>query len=104
MDIAPAVAKKRERKTELERLLAAPATFSDTRELMDLNREYDDVRKCLDLAESWEATVSAQAEAEKTVAEGGDAELVQMAKDEIAKLATDEERIRAELESALVPP
>jgi peptide chain release factor 1 len=104
MDIAPAVAKKRERKTELERLLADPATFSDTRKLKDLNREYDDVRKCLELAESWEATVAAHAEAEKTVAEGGDAELVQMAKDEAAKLADDEERLRAELESALVPP
>ncbi|MEY4745027.1 MAG: hypothetical protein RL272_972 [Candidatus Parcubacteria bacterium] len=104
MDVRAAVAKKRERREELERLLADPATFSDTRKLKDLNREYDDVRACLDIAGRYEAVAAGMSEAEKTAAEAGDPELKEMAKEELAKLAADEERLRAELESALVPP
>ncbi len=104
MDIRAAVAKKRERREELERLLADPATFSDTRKLKDLNREYDDVKACLEVAERYGAVVTGRREAEKTAGEAGDAELKEMAKEELAKLSADEERLLAELESALVPP
>ena len=104
MDISAAVAKKRGRKAELERLLADPGTFSDTRKLKDLNREYDDIRNCLEISERFEATAAARAEAEKTAGEASDAELQGMAKDEVVRLAADEERLRTELEAALVPP
>ncbi|HTK04442.1 MAG TPA: peptide chain release factor 1 [Candidatus Eisenbacteria bacterium] len=104
MDIQAAVAKKRERREELERLLADPGTFSDTRKLKDLNREYDDIRGTLEIAERFASTVAARKEAESSAADAADPEMQAMAKDEAVRLAADEERQLEELESALVPP
>jgi peptide chain release factor 1 len=104
MDIGKAVEKKRARAKELEDLLSRPETFGDPKKLKDLNREYNDVKACLDVAVRYDAVLAAKAEAEKTAAGEADPELQQMAKDELAGLAGDEERLRTELEAALVPP
>src|SRR5262245_21044292 len=105
MDLIAASAKKRERKDELERLLADPATFSDTRKLKDLNREYDDIKATIDLADRYEALLAGKTEAEKTIAGSADEpEMLELAKEELAVLVAQEESLRTELESALVPP
>src|SRR5688500_12333162 len=104
MDIRAAVAKKRERQAELERLLADPGTFSDTRKLKELNREYDDIRGCLEIAERYMSTSSARKEAETSAGDATDPEMQAMAKDEAVRLVTEEEKLLEELESALVPP
>ncbi len=105
MDLRAAITKKRQRKEEIETLLAKPDTFSDTRKLKELNREYDDTKVCIDISERLEAVIAGREEAEKTIAESGDdPEMKQMAAEELAKLSVKEEELRTELESALVPP
>ncbi len=104
MDLTNATEKKRVRAKEIETALADPATFGDSRKLKSLNQEYNDVKLCLELADRHEAVVSAKNEAERTVAETGDAELKEMAKEELVRLTAEEERVREELEAALVPP
>ncbi len=104
MDITPAVEKKRARAKELEHLLTLPETFSDSKKLKALNQEYNDVRECLTIADHYDAVARAKAEAEQTVAEEKDGELAAMAKDELARLAAEEERLKIDLEAALVPP
>lgn len=105
MDIHKAIAKRRARAAEIEKLLADPATFSDSRKLRDLNREYDGVRSCLETAERQETIAKALAEAERTAKEAADdADLAAMAREEVARLTAEAAKTKTELEAALVPP
>ena len=104
VELAKAVEKKRLRAKEIEELLSRPETFNDSKKLKALNTEYNDVKECLNIADAYEGVVKAKAEAERTAAEESDDEMVQMAKEELEKLTADEERLRVELEAALVPP
>jgi peptide chain release factor 1 len=104
MDLSASVAKKRERAAELERLLAGPEVYSDTKKLKALNQEYDGVKKCLELAVIYEGVSRALAEARRAGSEENDAEMRQMAGEESAKLAVEEESLRLGLEDALTPP
>jgi peptide chain release factor 1 len=104
MDIKYAIAQKRDRLAELERLLADPSTFADTAKLKDINREYASVKECVDLAESFDSLSAAKAEAEHAAEQADDAELAAMAKEELARIDVDLDRTREALEAALVPP
>jgi peptide chain release factor 1 len=104
MDLTNAIEKKRARGKEIESLLADPATFGDSRKLKALNQEYNDVKIGLELAEKHASVAAAKAEAERTAAESDDAELKEMAKEELVRLAAEEEHAREQLEAALVPP
>jgi len=104
MDLGAAVTKKRDRAAELERLLASPESYSDTKKLKALNQEYDGMKECLELAVKYESVAKALAEAKRAETEGTDPELQQLAREESARLAAEEEKMRIELEAALVPP
>jgi peptide chain release factor 1 len=104
MDIAKLIQEKRVRASEIEALLGDPATFADTRKLKALNQEYSDVKDCLEISERFDAVVRARKEAARTADEEADEEMREMAKEELVKLLAQEEAVRTELESALVPP
>jgi len=104
MIFTQAIAKKKERAAEIERLLGDPATFADTRKLKDLNREYDAVKECLEINEKYESLLAAKAEAQRTLAEEKDPEMQEFARTELARLTIDEERVNEELSAALIPP
>lgn len=104
MELAKAVEKKRTRAREIEGLLARPETFSDSKKLKALNTEYNDVKECLIVADAYDEVAKAKAEAERSAADESDAEMKQMAKEELEKLTLEEDRLRIELEAALVPP
>jgi peptide chain release factor 1 len=104
MDLMAAVAKKRERAAELERLLASPESYSDTKKLKTLNQEYDGLKECLELAAKNESLSEALAEAKRSETEGADTEMQQLAREESSRLAAEAEKMRIELEAALVPP
>ncbi|MEK9152405.1 MAG: peptide chain release factor 1 [Patescibacteria group bacterium] len=103
-NLTKAVANKRERSSEIEKSLSTPEVFGDTKKMTALTREYNDIKNTLEIADRYEATVRAKTEAEKTLNEEADADLVAMAREETARLTADELRIKAELEAALVPP
>jgi len=104
MDTAKLVQDKRTRASEIEALLVNPATFADTRKLKALNQEYSDVKSCIEISERHDALVRARKEAARTASEEADEEMREMAKEELVKLSAQEEIVRTELESALVPP
>ena len=98
------IEQKKTRAKELETQLADPATFADSSKLKKLHQEYADVKECLDLAERYDEVHAALIEAQKTASGADDAELKEMAAEEVTRLTTEEEIARTELEAALVPP
>ncbi len=103
MDIDKSVAKKEERAKELESLLADPAVLSDPKKLEETNREYAAVKECLDVARKLTSVRKALAEAEDSL-DSDDAEMRQMAEDEVIRLKAEEETLETELTATLVPP
>ena len=104
MDLEASLKKTTARGAELEQLLMSPEAYSDTKKLKALNQEYDAVKQCLEIGEKFRGVVQAREEAAKTAADETDAEMLQMAKDELTRLTAEEEKLRTELEAALVPP
>lgn len=100
---SPEITKKRERKEELERLLADPATFSDTKKLKKLNVEYDNVNYCIELAEKLEQTDRALKDAEESL-QSSDTDLATLAEEEHTRLLAQKTQLTEELQTALVPP
>jgi len=103
MDIARRITEKRERAAEIETLLSSPEVLSDTKRLTALNREYADVKECLDISERLETVRKARAEAD-AARDADDPEMRALAEEEAAKLAAEEETLTEELEAALIPP
>ena len=104
MDLTKAIIKRRARAKELEAALADPATFSDSRKLRNLSREYDAVKECLEITDRFAAVQAARAEAEVAAKDNSDQEMLAMAKEELASLMAEETRLKVNLEAALVPP
>ncbi|MEY4723850.1 MAG: hypothetical protein RLZZ324_1363 [Candidatus Parcubacteria bacterium] len=104
MDTTALVNAKRKRSLEIEALLGDPATFSDTRKLKALNQEYADIKECIDISDRYDGVLHALREAEKAAAEETDPEMKEMAREEVLRLTPEEEAVRTDLESALVPP
>lgn len=104
MNINKKIKEKRGRAAELEKLLSSQEVLSDPEKLKELNREYSDIRSCLDIAENLLKVSGAKDEAECTLVEAEDDEMRALAEEELERLTEDEERLTIELEAALVPP
>lgn len=104
MNINKKIKEKRGRAAELEKLLSSQEVLSDTQKLKELNREYNGIRECLDIAEDLLKVSGAKDEAKRTAAEAGDDEMHTLAVEELERLTGDEERLTLELEAALAPP
>src|SRR3990172_8223023 len=100
MDLEASLKKTAARGAELELLLMSPEAYSDTKKLKTINQEYDAVKQCRMIGEKYRGVVQAREEAEKTAVEETDPEMQQMAKDELTRLAADEETLKTELEAA----
>ena len=103
MNLTDSIEKKKQRRDELERLLADPKTFSDTKKLRELNQEYEEIKSCLEIAGRYETLVQTRHDAEQMLAEDADPIAQQMAKEELARVATEEESAKIAIEAALVP-
>jgi peptide chain release factor 1 len=104
MDTNSIIAEKRGRAKEIEALLMRPETFGDQKKLKELNLEYNELKGVLELADRHEATAKALAEAKRAAAEDGDADMAELAKEEVGRLIEEESSLKTELEAALVPP
>lgn len=103
MDLTKEISLKRARARELEAALADPAVFSDAGRFRDLNREYAGLKETLELADRYEAARRAQTEAEEA-ATGDDAEMRELAEQELAALNPQVAALTEELDAALLPP
>jgi peptide chain release factor 1 len=86
----------RDRLAAVEQQLQSPEAAADSAKLQELSIDYNDLKETVALVDDLEAVERALAEATETVA-GADAELAEMAREELPDL----QRRQAELEAAL---
>ncbi|MBE9489538.1 MAG: peptide chain release factor 1 [Bacteroidetes bacterium] len=88
----------RQRFNEVSDLIIQPDIITDQKRYIQLNKEYKDLRKLLDIGEEYEILSNNILEAEEIIADGSDAEMVEMAKMEYdeakGKLPVLEEKIK----------
>ena len=88
----------RQRFDEVSDLIIQPDIIKDQKRYVQLNKEYKDLRKLLDIGEEYETLTNNITEAEEIIADGTDAEMVEMAKMEYeeakAKLPVLEDKIK----------
>ncbi len=70
----------RQRFDEVSDLIIQPDIITDQKRYVQLNKEYKDLRKLLDIGEEYETLTNNITEAEEIIADGSDAEMVEMAK------------------------
>jgi peptide chain release factor 1 len=105
MDLKPHIEKFRRRFAELESLLSDARVFDNPQSAQELSREYARLKE---LVAAGAAYLKAVADLEENRAllksELPDSELAQMAKEEIARLETDEKKLALQIQFGLVPP
>jgi len=88
----------RQRFNEVSDLIIQPDIITDQKRYIQLNKEYKDLRKLLDIGEEYEILSNNITEAEEIISDGSDAEMVEMAKMEYdeakEKLPALEEKIK----------
>ena len=106
MDFAPAIVEKlreqAERHREITESLSDPAVASDPKRFPALLRERGALEKANELWLRLEALIERRREGEAILAEDGDPELVELARDDLVGLEDDEVDLDAEIRSALV--
>src|ERR1035437_10222771 len=105
MDLRPHIEKFRQRFASVESLLSDAKVFDHPQNAQDLSREYARLK---DLVAGGVAYLKTVADLEENRAllksELPDSELAQMAKEESARLETDEKKLAQQIQFGLVPP
>jgi peptide chain release factor 1 len=103
MNLAPHIQKFSQRFSELEASLSDPKVFDNPQRAQELSREYARLKELVAAGKDYLKVVADLAD-NRTMLESADAELVQMAKDEIAALDAHEKKLAKQIEFGLVPP
>ena len=98
MDYSSLIAKRRERFSELEEAVGDPDLFSDQKRATAILKEHRQLKTSLDL---WEQ--KKQLKENRELAKSEDAEMAEMAKEEIPALEARLEKLSEELQYALLP-
>jgi peptide chain release factor 1 len=93
----------REKYNYLEEQLSDPATVADTDKSKKLNKEYKKLQPIVQTAQRFEKVLSDIASARAVLAEESDAELREMAREEIAALEPEKDTLEAQLIELLTP-
>ena len=102
MDYGPLIELRRGRLAELEALIAEPDFFSDAKKASGLMREHRSLQKLLVLAAEFEET-GRNLEDNRELAKDSDAEIVEMATEELPGLEARFEELGTDLQYALLP-
>ena len=103
MDFQGLIQRKRDRFAELEREIADPELFGNRKRAQEVMREHRAVKQMLALWNDLE-TARRQLEDNRELATSGDAELAQMAQEEIPELEKRLADLEREFQIALLPP
>ena len=103
MNFLPSVEKFAKRAADLEAELANPAVYSDQRRAGDLARELQRVKKLLADFDAWKA-VQQQIADNKDLAGSDDADMAELAKNEIEDLNRKAGKLEHDIQLGLVPP
>ncbi|MEO8043796.1 MAG: PCRF domain-containing protein, partial [Spartobacteria bacterium] len=103
MDFQSLIARKRERFQQLESEIADPNLFDNRKKASDTMREHSGIK---DLLAKWEELVTArrQLEDNRELSSSTDADLAQMAQEEIPALEKRVAELEIEVQVALLPP
>jgi peptide chain release factor 1 len=105
MDFHPHIKKFRRRFAEVESTLSDPRVFDNPQRAQELSREYARLKELVATGEDYLKT-RAQLDENRALlkSEPADSELAVMAKEEIARLEAEEQRLGRQVQSGLVPP
>ncbi|MFV1993958.1 MAG: peptide chain release factor 1 [Verrucomicrobiales bacterium] len=103
MDYAPLITKKRARFEELEAMMAVEGFYDDARRAGELSREYNRLKKLLEL---WDGFVKTgeSLRGNEELAKGDDEEMAALAKEEIPELTVRCAELDLQIQYALLPP
>ena len=105
MQLGPHIEKFRRRFAEVETALSDPKVFDNPQRAQDLSREYARLKDLVATGAAYDKTLT-DLEANRGLlkAEGPDSEMGQLAKDEVARLEADEQKLALDLQRGLLPP
>ena len=105
MDLRPHIEKFRRRFAEVESTLSDPRVFDNPQRAQELSREYARLKELVATGENYLKTLAHLDENRALLeSEPADSELAVMAKEEIARLEAEEQRLGKAVQSGLVPP
>jgi len=103
MDLRPHIEKFRQRFAEVESLLSAPETFAQPQRAQELGREYARLKELVANGSAYLKIVDELA-GNRELLQSADAEMAAMARDEITRLAAEEQTLGKLVHFGLVPP
>ena len=104
MDLAAHIEQLRRRARETEERLSQPEVFQSPARLRELTREFSRLKSCLEMGERYLQAQSQLADNRKMLETEQDPELQAMAREEIARLEAETERLRYKVLEGLLPP
>ena len=105
MDLRPQIEKFARRFAEVESALSDPKAFDNPQRAQELSREYARLKELVANGQAYLKTLSDEAENRELLKnEPADSELAQMAKDELARLESEEKRLALEVQRGILPP
>ena len=82
---------------ELEQLLSSPEIAANVEKFTKFNKEYSDLKEIVHVYFKYNDVLSNSQEAEQILSEESDAELKQMAKDELAELREEKQNLEEKI-------
>lgn len=103
LELKPHIEKFRRRFAEVEAALNDPKAFENNQRAQELSREYARLKELVGFGDDYLKVIKDQQE-NRQLLEGGDAEMAEMAKEDVARLEGEEKRLEMELQRGIIPP
>ena len=105
MDLRPHIEKFRRRFAEVESLLSAPDAFANPQRAQELAKEHARLKDLVAASDAYLKTVADLADNRELLkSEPAESEMALMAKEEIARLEVEDQRLAQQIQFGLVPP
>ena len=93
----------KERYKEVANLIVQPHIISDQKRYIKINKEYKDLQQVMEKVNAYELLLANLEEAKKILSEGGDAEMIEMAKMEIEEVRQKLPQLDQDIKYLLIP-
>ncbi|MDB2426692.1 peptide chain release factor 1 [Flavobacteriaceae bacterium] len=93
----------RQRFDEVNDLIIQPDIISDQKRYIQLNKEYKDLKRLVDIGLKYESFISNIEEAKEIIADGTDSEMLEMAKTQMEEAKTQIPELEEEIKFLLIP-
>jgi peptide chain release factor 1 len=103
MDLKPHIEKFRQRFAEVESQLSAPDAFANAQRAQELAKEHARLKELVATGSAYLKTVTELA-GNRALLDSSDAEMLALAKEEIARLEAEEQKLMQQVRFGLVPP